>query len=234
MLALETVVARHGSALILDAASTRVQAGFVQDGCAPAWITTDDEAGVGLFRSVAGLLGTARIKPQEVGAYVFCDGPGSQLGIRTAGMAIRTWQVLRAKAAPIFTYRSLRLAAHGMVGAESPAPPFAVVCDARRESWHVACASEKGMIGGVERLPAEEVAALRVPLFQPEGFRCWAEHPVPIGTCNYTCGNLFSLLGRVELLEPSEDAEPWNPAPQDYKKWTGDRHRAPTPSSDSR
>jgi tRNA threonylcarbamoyladenosine biosynthesis protein TsaB len=251
-LALDSVVALNGTALVLDASCARVQAGLVGAGREPAWIATDDEAGVGLFRAAAALLDEAGLKPLTVGAYVFCDGPGSQLGIRTAAMAIRTWQALRAQPAPVFTYRSLRLAAHGLAGSpRSPdlslsngpsadsesagvAPPFAVVCDARRESWHIARVASGGAVGLVKRVPADEPAALGMPLFQPEGFRTWAEPPAPVATCDYTCAALFARLASTELLEPAANAEPWNPAPPDYKKWSGERHRAPSPSADPR
>ncbi|HEY5551128.1 MAG TPA: hypothetical protein VIK52_04525 [Opitutaceae bacterium] len=232
-MALESVLALNGTALVLDASCARVQTGLVGSGREPAWIATNDEAGVGLFRAAAALLESAGLKPQEVGAYILCDGPGSQLGIRTAAMAIRTWQALRTELAPIFTYRSLQLAAHGLVDSGT-AMPFAVVCDARRESWHIVRVAPGGAVGLVARVPAEELAALGVPLFQPEGFRSWSDAPVPVAACDYTCGSLFARLASVELLEPAQDAEPWNPAPPDYKKWSGERHRAPSPSADAR
>jgi hypothetical protein len=130
-------------------------------------------------------------------------------------MAIRTWQALRAQPAPVFTYRRLRLAAHGLAGSpRSPsadsesagvAPPFAVVCDARRESWHIARVASGGAVGLVKRVPADELAALGMPLFQPEGFRTWAEPPAPVATCDYTCAALFARLASTELLEPAAD-----------------------------
>lgn len=233
MLALDSVVALNGTALVIDASCARVQAGLVGAGREPAWIASGDEAGVGLFRAAASLLDGAGLKPHTVGAYVFCDGPGSQLGIRTAAMAIRTWQALRAQPAPVFTYRSLRLAAHGLAAAGT-VPPFAVVCDARRESWHIARVGADGGVGLVKRVPADELAALGMPLFQPDGFRTWAEPPAPVATCDYTVGALFARLATTELLEPAAEAEPWNPAPPDYKKWSGERHRAPSPSVDTR
>lgn len=233
MLSIESVVAEYGSALVLDASCARVQVGLAAVGHEPAWIATDDEAGVGLFRAAAALLSAARLKPQDVGACIFCDGPGSQLGIRTAAMAIRTWQALRAVPVPIFSYRSLRLAAHGLL-AGGAKQPFAVVCDARRESWFVAQVDSDGAVGPVERLPAAEVAALGCALHQPDGFRSWAEPPAPIATCGYTCGDLFARLAATAVLERMNDAEPWNPSPMEYKTWSGERHRAPQPPADAR
>jgi hypothetical protein len=148
-------------------------------------------------------------------------------------MAIRTWQALRAAHAPIYTYRSLQLAALGLV-AKGAAAPFAVVCDARRESWHIVRVADDRTVGAVERVPTCELASIGVHLFQPDGFRSWNEPPVPLIACPYTVGALFAQLATTEVLEPATDAEPWNPTPPDYKKWSGDRHRAPFPSADAR
>jgi len=233
VLSLESVVSQSGSVLILDPSCARVQVGLVVAGREPAWIATSAEAGIGLFQASAALLAAAGLKPQAVGAYILCDGPGSQLGIRTAAMAIRTWQALRPASVPIFSYRSLRLAAHGLVSSGT-APPFAVVCDARRESWYVTHVDADGVISPVERLPTEAVAALGCPLHQPDGFRTWAGPPAPVVPCDYTCGALFARISGTPVLEPMADAEPWNPSPPAYKTWSGERHRAPRPPADAR
>lgn len=233
MLILDSVVAEFGSALVLDASCARVQAGLLVAGRGPAWVVTGDEAGVGLFRAASSLLDSAELKPHEVGAYILCDGPGSQLGIRTAAMAIRTWQALRPTPAPIFTYRSLQLAAQGLLSTGA-VTPFAVVCDARRESWFVVQVAADGNVGTVERRAATELVTLSYPLHQPTGFRSWAKPPVPIADCDYSCGELFAGLAYTPVLERVDDAQPWNPAPMEYKTWSGERHRAPQRPADAR
>ena len=133
-LSLAAIVAAHGSVLVLDPCTIHVQAGVLRSGRSPLWHSGGDDSSIHLFAAAAHCLRAADLTPGRVGAYVFCEGPGSQLGIRTAAMSLRTWQALRPAPAPVFAYRSLLVAA--LAHARHQPGPFAVVADARRDSWH--------------------------------------------------------------------------------------------------
>jgi tRNA threonylcarbamoyladenosine biosynthesis protein TsaB len=223
---LAEVVAAHGSVLVLDPCTIHVQAGLLRAGHAPLWHTGGDDSSVHLFDSVQTCLAAAGLKPGQVGAYVFCDGPGSQLGIRTAAMALRTWQALRTAPAPVFTYRSLLLAA--LTLARRQPGPFAVVADARRDSWHAVRIASCGTASPVLRASRAELADWPEPLFTPAGFRAWAQPPRPAGTCAYDCAEMSAALGSLPLLTAVAEPEPWLSAPITYQTWTGQRHRAAT------
>ena len=226
---LADVVATHGSVLVLDPCTIQVQAGLLRSGHAPIWHTGGDDSSVHLFAAVQTCLTAAGLKPSQVGAYVFCDGPGSQLGIRTAAMALRTWQTLRATPAPVFTYRSLLLAA--LTHARSQSGPFAVVADARRDSWHAVRITAEGTASPVLRVSRAELAGWTEPLFTPAGFRAWAQPPRPAATCAYDCAAMTAALGALPLLlATTTEPEPWLSAPITYQTWTGQRHRAAAPS----
>src|SRR5205085_2213208 len=97
----------HAPLLLIDAASAQVQVGWLErheDG----WQHSAEEAGVGIFQAIDAL----NRDVGDAGAFVFCDGPGSILGIRTAAMAIRTWNVLKPR--PVFAYSSLAVVAHAL------------------------------------------------------------------------------------------------------------------------
>ena len=221
--ALRTVVERHGSVLLLDPCTIQVQAGVLRADQPPLWHCGGDDSSIHLFAAAEECLAAAGLKPSQVGAYVFCDGPGSQLGIRTAAMALRTWQALRATPAPVFAYRSLLVAAlahaHGNPG------PFAVVSDARRDSWHAVRLAADGAATEVLRVARADLAAWPEPLLTPQGFRAWAQPPRPAGTCTYDCAAMFAALGDRALLHPVAEPEPWLSAPITYQTWTGERHR---------
>lgn len=221
---LTAVVAAHGSVLVLDPCTIHVQAGLLRAGQAPVWHSGGDDSSIHLFAAAEVCLTAAGLKPSEVGAYVFCDGPGSQLGIRTAAMALRTWQILRAAPAPVFAYRSLRVAAlaHG----RNHPGPFAVVADARRDSWHAVRVAADGSATDVLRAARAELADWPEPLLTPTGFRAWAQPPRPVGTCGYDCAVMLAALGDEPLLYPVAEPEPWLSAPINYQTWTGERHRA--------
>src|SRR6267142_6499721 len=105
---LRQLAADHAPLLILDAASARVQVGVWRRDGTSDWQSSDEEAGIGVFRGIEKL----GVRVADVGAFVFCDGPGSILGIRTVAMALRTWVLLKPR--PVFGYSSLALVAHAL------------------------------------------------------------------------------------------------------------------------
>jgi len=155
MARLAQLLAAHGSILVLDAVSTRVQTGLLRGTQAPLWEQSDEEAGRGLFHGVETLLTKARADIGEVGAFVFCEGPGSMLGTRTVAMALRTWLALKAR--PVFAYQSLALAARAE-WRRAPRP-FSLIADARRESWHLQPVAADGALSALERRATAELPA---------------------------------------------------------------------------
>ncbi len=227
-LSLDEIVALHGSVLLLDPCTIQVQAGLLRHDHAPLWHTGGDDSSVHLFSAAQTCLEAAGLKPSQVGAYAFCEGPGSQLGIRTAAMALRTWQVLRPEPAPVYAYRSLLVAA--LAFAKRQPGPFTVVADARRDSWHVVRVAADGTASPVLRVLRSELAEWPEPLFTPAGFRAWAQPPRDAATCPYDCAEMFGTLPNRPLLTRVGEPEPWLSAPITYKTWTGERHRAAPPS----
>lgn len=225
MVSLASLVAAHGSVLVADAASTQVQVGLLRASAEPRWVTAGDDASVHLFTAAADLLAAAGLKPSKIGAYVFCDGPGSQLGIRTVCIALRTWQTLRSAPAPVFAYRSLEIAA--LAHARTGTGGFAVIADARREAWHAVRTEAGGPTGKVFRASHAEVGAWTEPLLQPEGYRSWSPPPRAAGTCAYECRTMWAALADEPLLFSVETPSPWQSAAVAYQTWTGERHRAP-------
>lgn len=208
MPSLRQLLAAHAPLLLLDAASARVQAGWLPRDGAARWASSNDEAGVGIFRCVTAL----GVDPAAAGALVLCDGPGSVLGIRTSAMALRTWCVLRPR--PVFCYHSL-----AVVAAALEAPGVTVIADARRDSWHCATAGSE-----LRRVPT---AQLPGGLMMPEGFRHWT--PLPAGVTS-TPYSLPDLLGRVEtrdLFRPTSHPDAFLHEEPNYATWTPQIHRAP-------
>jgi len=132
MPSLAQLLAAHGTLLVLDAASARVQVGWLS-AHETAWASSTDEAGKALFSGINTLFQNAPAARSiaAVGAFVFCEGPGSILGIRTAATAIRTWRTLHPQT-PVYAYQSLALLAHGLGDSD-----LTLIADARRDHWHV-------------------------------------------------------------------------------------------------
>ena len=222
MPSLTQLLASHGRLLVLDAASTRVQVGLLRNGAPARWRSVEDEAGTGLFTATQDVLAEAGTGLDEIGAFVFCEGPGSMLGTRTIAMALRTWQVLRPR--PVYAYQSLALAARGAWAQE--ARPFAVIADARRENWHVQAVGTDGRLATLQRVPAGELPAGE--LQTPENFRAWAQPSRPAATCSYDLAKIFSTLADGDYFRAADTPDAFQHEAPEYKKWSAQVHRAAT------
>lgn len=208
MPSLRQLAAAHAPLLILDAASARVQIGLWGREGAGRWETADDEAGVAVFRGVEKL----GVPVGEAGAFVFSDGPGSILGVRTVAMALRTWTLLKPR--PVFAYSSLALVAHAL-----GRPELGVIADARRETWH------HYQIGrGLRRLPAGELSGA---LVEPENFRHWSALPPNTTSTPYAVRDLLARALDAEIFDPAPAPDAFLHEEPSYVTWTPQIHRAP-------
>jgi tRNA threonylcarbamoyladenosine biosynthesis protein TsaB len=211
MPSLRQLAAAHAPLLFLDAASTRVQVGVWHAHGAGPWEAVEDEAGVAVFRGVENLAKSG-FRLEDVGAFVFCDGPGSILGVRTVAMALRTWTLLKPR--PVFAYSSLALVAHAL-----KRPEIGVIADARRDSWH------HYQIGrGLRRLPAADLGGA---LVQPENFRHWSTLPAETTTTPYSVRDLLERATDAEIFDPAPAPDAFLHEEPSYVTWTPQIHRAP-------
>jgi tRNA threonylcarbamoyladenosine biosynthesis protein TsaB len=207
--------------LLLDAASPRLCAGLRSAaGREFAWRETDDEAGVGLFRTMEDLLRTAGVTMGDVRTVVFCDGPGSLLGIRLTAMALRTWMALpRAQPLRVLAYRSLALVAADLLAGGEVAP-FHVCSDARRETWNVLTVSPDGVIGDVRRCGKAELPDDGRPLFFPESFPHWQPLPAGARAVPYRPRSLPELAMRFPLLQETNAPDAFMTEMPTYRTWS--------------
>lgn len=208
MASLRQLLASYSPLLVIDAASARIQVGVLHRTQPARWTTSEDEAGVGIFRCIERLA----FPPADAGAFVFCDGPGSVLGIRTSAMALRTWNVLTPRA--LFAYHSL-----AVVAASLDRPNVTVIADARRESWH---AISKGP--ALRRIPVGELAG---DLAMPEGFRHWSSLPAGVTMTPYSLDDLLPRVIDADLFRATEAPDAFLHEEPNYAAWTPQIHRAP-------
>ncbi len=190
------------------------------------WHASDQEAGIAIFTGVDAVLGQAGLRVADLGAAVFCEGPGSILGIRTAAVALRTWAAAEGRALPVFAYRSLELVAHDLRRRGIP-PPFAVLADARRNSWHWVEAPADGPIGPLQRVPDDTAAGFVGRLFTPAGFRAWARPPGTVSTIPYALPDLWRRMGDADLLRAAPQPDAFLHEDATYVAWTPQIHRNP-------
>lgn len=212
MPSLSELLRTHAPLLVIDAASMRVQVGvFAADGTA-RWATQTEEAGIAVFRCVERL----GVDLSTIRAFVFCEGPGSTLGIRTVAMAIRTWQTLAPR--PAFAYTSLALVAHALAQ-----PDITLIADARRDSWHI-----QKIGGALRRVAASELSGA---LVTPENFRHWTPLPTGATTTPYEVADLLARVPNAELFRATDQPDAFLHEEPSYATWTPQIHRAPSQSS---
>jgi tRNA threonylcarbamoyladenosine biosynthesis protein TsaB len=212
MPSLRQLLVQHAPLLLIDAASAQVQVGWFASDRPARWETSNEEAGVGVFRCVEAL----GVEVGAAGAFLFCEGPGSMLGIRTVAMALRTWDILTPRAA--YSYQSLALVAHALGDQD-----LQVIADARRASWHVFQLSQK-----LRRVPAAELAG---KLALPEHFRSWTPLPANVSRVPYAVAELLPRVIDVDLFTKTESPDAFVHEEPSYVTWTPHVHRAPAPDS---
>ena len=224
MPSLRQLLATHPTILLIDSASTCVQVAVLRQNSDPVWISKMGEAGEKVFSAVTEILASAHISLESVDAFVFCDGPGSVLGIRTAAVALRTWCLLRAR--PVYAYCSLAIVAHALA-CKASRRDFAVIADARRDSWHQVAVDANGAISNLQRIPT---SALTGALIMPEAFRHWTSLPASVETVPYALAALLPPLADADLFYAAPEPDAFLHEEPVYKTWIPQVHRAPPTS----
>jgi tRNA threonylcarbamoyladenosine biosynthesis protein TsaB len=204
-------ISAQSPTLVIDAASSEIQVGLLTANEASRWYASRDESGVAVFQGIKEL----GVDPGDVRSFVFCEGPGSVLGIRTVAMALRTWRIFQPR--PIFAYCSLALVAHALGRNDA-----GVIADARRDSWHLYRVGQ-----GLKRVPASELAG---ELMMPEHFRHWSPLPANVHVVPYSLSALLPKIWDEDLLRATDSPDAFLHEEPSYVTWTPKIHRAPIAS----
>jgi tRNA threonylcarbamoyladenosine biosynthesis protein TsaB len=216
---LNTILYAHQSLLLIDASSQTIHLGWLQRGQPAQWSRIEQEAGTGLYA----LLEKIALSPNDAGAFAYCEGPGSILGIRTVAAALRTWTALTSR--PIFSYRSLDLLVH-----TEGRPGATFIFDARRRSWHAVSIDAHGVAEPLQRIPEGQLPP--GDLLMPQGFRTWTALPTPTpATVPYNPTRIAGDLTDTDLFSVSSDPDAFQPEPPSYARWSPQVHQAPPPKS---
>ncbi len=226
MFTLRELLGRHRTVLLLDSASSRIQAGLIRRDHPALWESAETDAGSGLFACVEKLIARAGSPEQplpfaEIDAVLFCEGPGSVLGIRIAAVALRTWKT--AYSQTHYSYCSLAVVAAFLTRQEN-LHSFSVIADARRESWHCLSVDASGASGLLRRVPAAELTGA---LVQPSHFRHWSTLPPDTRTVPYDLAAQLPAIDDVALFHDAPEPDAFLHEEPTYVTWTPQIHRAP-------
>ncbi|HTL66494.1 MAG TPA: hypothetical protein VL200_02425 [Lacunisphaera sp.] len=221
MPSLTQLLAKHQRLLVLDAASRQFQAGLLRENHSSLWELTEADASTAIFTCVNALLQDAGLRVADLGAVVYCEGPGSMLGIRSVAMAIRTWGIL----APLATYSYQSLAVAGLFAWRAgPARPLAVIADARRGTWHCQEVARDGTMPEMRRLGSEQLPPGE--LLMPEHFRSWDQPPRAAAACRYDLARILPALADCDCFRKSDHPNALQLEAPEYRRWTAQVHRA--------
>lgn len=208
MLSINEVLTRNSPVLWLDACSTTIQVGWLETGRPTRWATCEEEAGVGIFQALNAL----NASPLSSNAFIFSDGPGSLLGIRSAATAVRTWCVLNSK--PVYSYHSLDIVVRFIADDR-----VTVIADARRNAWH--CAT---LTSPLRRIATSE---LEGDLVIPDGFRNWTPLPTNVKRVPYALADMLPSVSDCPLFRQCSQPDAFLHEEPSYVTWTPQIHRAP-------
>ncbi len=107
--------------LAIDASRAQCAVGVLSgDGRWLAFTPCRGGALEGLREGVQAALGAAAMRIEEIDGFLYCEGPGSVLGLRLAAMMLRVWRTVPALAKkPVFAWRTLPFIARACGGAHS-------------------------------------------------------------------------------------------------------------------
>jgi tRNA threonylcarbamoyladenosine biosynthesis protein TsaB len=207
--------------LVIDTASPTTAVGLSGLNDIWSWHVDDRASDITLFQGVDRLLKERGISLGRIRTLVYCEGPGSMLGIRTAVMAIRTWissGVLRN--ATLTAYSSLGLAAAGIQQSKSKGK-VTIAIDARRQSWY--CLTTDPVDPNpprIKRVNHREIDRLPGPVYLPDKFPIW--NPCPESWMDLPYDPLFleSPKNRRMLLRSVDRPEAYQLDPPSYQRWT--------------
>ena len=178
-----------------------------------------------LFPSVAAVLREAVRAPGSIRRYLYCEGPGSVLGLRLGAMAIETW--CRLSAAPVerLGYGSLQLTAALLLIDDPALQNACIVSDWKQDAWHSLEIRDR-RAGEVATLPTSEIQSLDGPLYHLPRRKGWQAPPDGAQTLPYQPSRLDEVLDSPGLLRPSAAVELFQPGGNTFAKWNPQRHRA--------
>jgi len=212
-------------ALVIDGSGSTVFVGVLgQDQC---WLAITQQDGApleSLFPAVETTLKAAQLSLAEICSFIYCEGPGSVLGLRLCAMAIETWSRLNPTSANYFAYNSLQLSA-SLICLDAPSNTHALlVSDWKKGAWN-AVKINGGALGSTDVVDDESIANWTGRLFHLPQRKGWQKPPPYATTLTYSPQRLPEVL---HLLAPCDSVELYSSGINVFQKWTPERHRAVT------
>ena len=177
----------------------------------------------GLFPMVETALHSAECKLSNVNGFIYCEGPGSVLGLRICAMAIQTWGYLSKPKAEYFHYNSLELTAALIVLDETELTRALLISDWKKDTWH-SIEINQGNVGTITSINDQTVREWNEgPLFYLPQRKGWQRAPANAITLEYSPHRLPEA---THLLRATKTIELYASNMSVFQKWVPQHHRA--------
>jgi tRNA threonylcarbamoyladenosine biosynthesis protein TsaB len=211
-------------ALVIDGSGASVFVGLL--GTEGKWLSqiTQKSAPLeGLFPAVESVLYAAQCRISDVRDFIYCEGPGSVLGLRLCAMAIQTWGHLREPDVRYFAFNSLALTAT-LILIDTPEMNQALlVSDWKKDAWNSIRINE-GQPETITVLDNQAVSNWKGgPLFYLPQRKGWQKVPQNAITLEYSSHRLPEAM---QLLKETKKIELYTSNINVFQKWVPQRHRA--------
>ncbi len=212
--------------LVLDATTPTTQIGLLVKGNWIAFFSDgDSEALHAIFSGIRTCLQRARMDLAEVGAFCYCQGPGSVLGLRLTAMTLIGWRSQPpANQIPLFTYNSL-FASMELLRQRGITPPFRVAAPVRADRWYTLRTFDQNGLHQPVIRSSRQLEAMSDPLWVLPQRKWGSRFLERANTIDYDLRQLDPATFETELMRPVEEPELLTPEEALYRKWTPQRHR---------
>lgn len=212
--------------LVIDGSGGSVFAGVLD--ARDRWLGQSHQEGApleNLFPVVEATLQKAGVRLGDLSGFLYCEGPGSVLGLRLCAMAIETWTRLFPASAQLHAYNSLRLCALTLLRDSPGLEDALIIADWKKGAWN-AMRIRNGTAGPAEVIDDAALAAWSGPLFHLPQRKGWQSPPAGAQTIEYAPARIAGLRHHPALLQATEGVQLYNSGINTFQKWTPTRHRA--------
>ena len=207
--------------LLVDA-SSQVQVGIPDSKDWLSLVREEKPALESLFVAIPKSLEKIDASISAIDAILFCEGPGSTLGLRVAATAVKTILRENEPSPTLFTYNALDLAA--IMSNDFSRP---ILAPFRKGKRLLRSPISNSAIGSIEVLEEPISESLSKEALHLPSLRSWETLPEGLDVLDYDISHIAGLAGIAPILRPAEIPEVFTPLPAEFRKWKPARDLSP-------
>ncbi len=214
------------ASLVIDGSSSAVFAGLLDT--ENQWLSKVSREGTPLeelFPVIKVALTESGLSITDIGCYIYCEGPGSVLGLRLCAMAIETWARIYPESAQYYKYNSLQLSAHALLHAKPDLQDALIVADWKKGAWNALYIRGRH-ISATEVIDDASLGDWEDLIYYLPQRKGWQSPPDKVQTLRYDPSILDTIRDTSGLIRMTDQIGLYNAGINTFQKWTPTRHRA--------